>query len=282
MERSPAFAEALRHELPSWETDGIVTADAARALAARYGLAPVGPARDRTGPLAIVAALAVTLTLAAALLLSGIGDGVLLPIAALAAVFASMPLAVRGDALDPAASAVRNLGRLLFYAAAYALSFAQLADLARFRTGVSSEGLVAALPLFLVGVAAVWSGWRRTDVDAHTRGEAMLLVATVLAFAAGLSLDTGAGTALVATMALTFLAVGRIVRGLTSQCRASFLEGVGIATLLVASRGFDYFPSAWVASVVAVAGVVAAAWAVIGFERRRTRIPLEGESSGVA
>jgi len=281
MERSPAFAEALRRELPSWEREGIVTPDAARALAARYGLAPVGPARDRTGPLAIVAALTVTLTLAAALLLSGIGDGVLLPIAALAAVFASMPLAVRGDALDPAASAVRNLGRLLFYAAAYALSFAQLADVARFRTGVSS-GLVAAMPLFLVGVAAVWSGWRRTDVDAHTRGEAMLLVATVLAFAAGLSLDTGAGTALVATMALAFLAVGRIVRGLSSQCRASFLEGVGIATLLVASRGFDYFPSAWVASVVGVAGVVAAASAVIGFERRRTRIPLEGESSGVA
>jgi hypothetical protein len=281
MEKSPGFAEALRRELPKWEGDGIVTAEAARALAARYGLSAAAPAGDRTGPLAIVAALAVTATLALALLLSGIGDGVLLPIAALAAVFVAMPLAV-GGALNPAASAVRHLGRLLFYAAAYALSFVQLADAARFQQGISSEGLLATLPLFLVGAAAVWSGWRRPDVDAHTRGEAMLLVATVVAFAAGLSLDTGAGTALVATMGIAFLAVGRIVRGLTVLCRASFVEGVGIAALLVASRGFDVFPSAWIASGVAVAVICAAIGALIGFERRRARPPAEGEGPGLA
>jgi hypothetical protein len=276
MEKSPAFTEALRRELPSWVTEGLVTASAARALEAKYELTPSATPGDRTGTLAIIAALTVTLTLAITLLLSGIGDGVLLPIAALAGVFAAMPLAVHGEALNPAASAVRVLGRYLFYSAAYALSFVQLADLARFRTGVASEGLLAALPLFLVGAVAVWTGWKRPDVDAHARGEAMLLVATVVAFAAGLSLDTGAGTALVATMALVFLAVGRIVRGLTSGCRSSFVEGVGVSAVLVASRGFDVFPSLWLAVAVAVVVLGAAAGAVIGFERRRPRLPVEG------
>jgi hypothetical protein len=271
MERSQGFAEALRRELPTWEKEGLVTAAAARVLAERYTLDSAA-ARGRSS-LAVFAAIALTLTLAAALLLSGVGDGVLLPLTGLAGVFASMPLVVRGDALSPAASAVRTLGRFLFYACAYALSFVQLADTARFRTGISSEGVLAAVPPFLLGVAAVWSGWSRSDVDPHTRGEAMLLVATVLAFAAGLSLDTGAGTALVATMALAFLSVGRIVRGLTSLCRASFVEGVGIAALLVASRGFDVFPPRWLATVVAIAVVCAAIGAVIGFERRRARIP---------
>ena len=283
MESFPGFVEALRRELPSWKADGIVTPEGARALVARYRLdgAPP-PTRDRSAALAVASALAVTLALAAALLLSGIRDGVLLPIAALAAAFAAMPLAVRGDALGPAA-AVRTLGRLLFYGAAYALSFVQLADVARFRTGLSSEGLLAAVPPFLLGAAALRSGWRRADVDAHTRGEAMLLVATVLAFAAGLSLDTGAGTALVATMALAFLAVGRIVRGLTSLCRASFLEGVLVAAVLVASRGFDVFPSLWVGGVVAIAVVLAAAAAVVSFERRRAHAPaVEPASSRIS
>jgi hypothetical protein len=281
MERSQGFAEALRRELPTWETEGLVTADAARALAARYSL-DSAPVRDRTGPFAIVAALALTLSFAASLLLSGIGDGVLLPLTALAAVFASMPLVVGGDArVLPAASAVRHLGRYLFYSAAYALSFVELADRARFHTGVSSEGMLAAVPPFLLGAAALWSGWSRPDVDAHTRGEAMLLVATVVAFAAGLSLDTGAGTALVATMALAFLSVGRIVRGLTSACRASFVEGVGVAALLVASRALDVFPSTKLATGVAVAVVCGAIAAVIGFERRRARLPAEDRGAAI-
>jgi hypothetical protein len=272
MERSQGFAEALQRELPTWEKEGLVTADAARALAARYSVDPAA-VRGRTGALAVVAALALTLSFAAALLLSGIGDGVILPLTGLAAVFASMPLVVRGGTMSPAASAVRTFGRFLFYASAYALSFVQLADAARFRTGIASEGLLAGVPPFLLGAAAVWSGWGRLDVDPHTRGEAMLLVATVLAFAAGLSLDTGAGTALVATMALAFLAVGRIVRGLSSLCRASFVEGVGIAAILVASRGFDVFPSRGLATGVAIGVVCGAIAAVIGFERRRARLP---------
>jgi hypothetical protein len=108
-------------------------------------------------------------------------------------------------------------------------------------------------------------------VDAHTRGEAMLLVATVVAFAAGLSLDTGNGTALVATMALAFLAVGRIVRGRTVLARGPFLAGGAVGALLLAVRAFDVFPSRWIAIGIAAAVLVSSAAAVVAFERRRAR-----------
>ena len=274
MERSREFVEGLRRELPVWLADGIVSEGAARALQARYDLAEeVRAGRDRTGAFAGAAAVAVVLALAAALLLSGIRDGVLLPIAALAAAFTTAPLVVRGDQLAPAAHGVRTLGRVLFYAAAYALSFVRIADVARFQRGIQSEGILAALPPLLVAAAAVAVGHRRTDVDAHARGEAMLLVATVVALAAGLALDTGNGTALVATMALAFLAVGRVVRGLAFLSRAHFVEGIVVAAVLVASRAFDVFPSRWIALSVGAAVVLAAIAAVIGFERRRARGP---------
>ena len=231
------------------------------------------PRADRTGSFAAAAAIAVVLALAVALLASGIGDGVLLPIAALAAAFAATPLVVHGPALTSAAGAVRVEGRILFYVAAYVLSFVPVADAARFKSGLASEGLLAALPPLLLAGAAVVTGLRRTDVDTHTRGEAMLLVATVVAFAAGLSLDTGNGTALVATMSLAFLAVGRIVRGLSSICRSAFVEGIGVAAVLVASRAFDVFPSLWLSIGLATLVLAAAAVAVLGFERRRARAP---------
>ena len=274
MERSREFVDGLRRELPTWLADGIVTEGAARALQARYELAPDesrAGALDRTGSVAAAAAVAVVLALAAALLLSGIRDGVLLPLAALAAAFTTAPLVVRGAQVASAAQGVRTIGRILFYAAAYALSFVWIADLARFQTGLQSEGVLAALPPLLVAAAAVGVGHRRADVDAHARGEAMLLVATVVALAAGLSLDTGNGTALVATMSLAFLAVGRIVRGLAFLARAPFLEGIAVATLLVASRAFDVFPSRWLSLAIVASVLVAAAAAVVGFERRRTR-----------
>lgn len=275
MQTSREFVDALRRELPIWRAEGLVTPSAAERLAARYGLddARSVAARDRTGPLAAAAGLGIALALAAALFASGTEDGLLLPLAALAAAFAAAPLATRGDALAPAAAALRVEGRVLFYLAAYALSFVPIADALRFRAGLGSQGLVAALPPFLLAAGAVAAGMRRTDVDHHTRGEAMLLAATVVAFAAGLSLDTGNGTAIVATMSLAFLAVGRIVRGLSWLSRAPFLEGIGVATLLVMSRSFSVFPSERVAigiGVVCLAGAIAA---VIGFERRRARAP---------
>jgi len=277
MERSREFIEGLRRELPVWKAEGIVTEGAARALVARYDLEQTGttgaPIPDRTGPFAAAAAVAVALALGFALLLSGIGDGVLLPLTALAAAFAATPLIVRGAQLATAAQGVRTLGRIMFYVAAYVLSFVPFAEAARFRTGLVSEGLLAALPPLLFAAAAVATGHRRTDVDAHARGEAMLLVATVVAFAAGLSLDTGNGTALVATMSLAFFAVGRIVRGLAFLARGPFLEGIAVAAVLVASRAFDVFPSRWISLGIVVAVLAAAAAAVVGFERRRARAP---------
>lgn len=276
METSREFVQGLRRELPIWLADGIVTEGAARALQARYELAADGEGpgtRDRIAGFAAAAAVAVALTLSAALLLSGVRDGVLLPLAALAAAFTTAPLVVRGEQLAAAAQSVRTLGRIVFYVAAYALSFMGVADVARFHSGLLSEGVLASLPTLLVATAAVLVGLRRTDVDAHARGEAMLLVATVVALAAGLSLDTGNGTALVATMSLAFIAVGRIVRGLAFLSRAPFLEGIGVATVLVASRAFDVFPSRWISLAIAGAVLLASAAAVIGFERRRTRTP---------
>jgi hypothetical protein len=276
MQRSREFVAGLAQELPTWQAEGIVTPGAARALASRYDLGaarPASPPRDRTGPLAAAAGLAITLALAAALFASGLGDGVLLPLTALAAAFAATPLVVRGAALAPAAEALRIEGRVLFYLAAYALSFVRVADATRFRSGVASEGLIAAVPPLLGAAGAVVAGLRRTDVCAHVRGEAMLLVATVVAFAAGLSLDTGNGTAIVATMSLAFLAVGRIVRGLSWLTRDAFFEGIAVATLLVASRAFEVFPSLWIAVGSAAACAVAAGGAVLGFERRRARAP---------
>ncbi len=285
MERSREFMEGLRRELPVWRAEGIVTDGAARALVARYDLELVDgatSASDRTGPFAAAAAIAVVLALAAALLLSGLGDGVLLPITALAAAFAATPLVVHGPHLASAGQGVRTLGRILFYVSAYVLSFVPVADVARFRNGLGSEGLLAALPPLLLAAAAVAAGHRRTDVDAHARGEAMLLVATVVAFAAGLSLDTGNGTALVATMSLAFLSVGRIVRGLAFLARGPFLEGIAVAAVLVASRAFDVFPSRWISIGIAASVLAGAAAAVIGFERRRARTPVLPASAPTA
>jgi hypothetical protein len=276
MQPSREFVAGLARELPSWQAEGIVTPGAARALAARYDVAAEAPAaapRDRSGPLAAAAGLAVALALGAALFASGLGDGVLLPLTALAAAFAATPLVVRGAALASAAEALRIEGRILFYLAAYALSFVRVAEATRFRSGLASEGLISAAPPLLAATAAVLAGLRRTDVCAHARGEAMLLVGTVVAFAAGLSLDTGNGTAIVATMSLAFLAVGRIVRGLSWLARDAFLEGIAVATLLVASRAFEVFPSTWIAVGAAVACALAAGGAVLGFERRRSRAP---------
>lgn len=276
MEPSREFREGLRQELPAWESDGILTPGAARALFARYDLGgEPGPAgagtKDRTGPLAAAAGLGVACTLGAALL--GVRDGVLLPMVALSAAFASAPLVARGAAFAPAATALRAVGRVLFYASAWALSFVALADAVRLQEGPASPGLLAAIPAFLLAAFAVLLGLRRVDVDAHARGEAMLLTATVVAFAAGLSLEGGSGTALVANMALLFLAVGRVVRGLSWLSRAPFYEGLSVAAALVASRVFDVTGSQWLRVAGVVVVLAAALSAALSFERRRARAP---------
>ena len=275
MEGSGEFREVLRRELPVWEGDGILTPGAARALAARYDLedtsVPAAPARDRTGPLAAAAGVGVACTLAAALL--GVRDGVLLPLVALAAAFAAAPLVARGDAFAPAASALRGVGRALFYLAAWALSFVGVADAVRLQPGLASPGLLAAIPAFALAAAAALMGLRRTDVEPHARGEAMLLVATVVAFAAGLSLENGNGAAIVANLALAFLAVGRVVRGLSWLARGPFWEGLLVAVVLLVSRVLDVADATWLRAA-GVAIVIAAASAfALAFERRRARAP---------
>jgi hypothetical protein len=275
MECSREFREGLRQELPVWEADGIVTPGAARALLARYDLdggeAAQPAAPDRTGPLAAAAGIGVAGTLAAALL--GMRDGVLLPLVALAAAFAAAPLVARGAAFAPAASALRAVGRVLFYAAAWALSFLAIADAVRFRGGALSPGLLAAVPAFLLAAIAVALGLRRTDVEPHARGEAMLLAATVLAFAAGLALEGGSGTALVANMALLFLAVGRIVRGVSWLSRSPFWEGLAVAAVLVASRLVELASATWQRAAAVALVLVLALAGGLAFERRRAHTP---------
>lgn len=274
MERSREVREVLRRELPVWEGDGIVTPDAARALAARYDLEDAGgpaPARDRTGPLAAAAGVGVACTLAAALL--GVRDGVLLPLVALAAAFAAAPLVARGAAFAPAAAALRGVGRALFYVTAWALSFVAVADAVRLRVGLASPGLLAAIPAFALAAAAAVMGLRRSDVEPHARGEAMLLVATVVAFALGLSLEDGSGAAVVANLALAFLAVGRVVRGLSWLDRGPFWEGLVVGAVLLASRVLDLAQATWLRAAGVAAVIAAAAALGLVLERRRARTP---------
>ena len=275
MERSREFREGLRHELPVWEADGILTRGAARALAARYDLGDEPPGApghgsDRSGLLAAAAGVGVACTLAAALL--GVRDGVLLPLAALAAAFASAPLVARGAALAPPAAGLRAVGRGVFYLSAWALSFVAVAEVVRLR-GPTSPGLLAAVPPFVLAIVGIALGLRRTDVEAHARGEAMLLAATVVAFAAGLSLEGGRGTALVANMGLLFLAVGRIVRGLSWLARAPFWEGLVVAAVLVGSRAAELAPAPWLRLALGILVAVAALAVGLAFERRRARGP---------
>ena len=218
------------------------------------------------------AAVAIAFAVQVPILMAGVRDGALLPLAASGAAFAAAPLALRGQALPALAIGLRGAGRFLFYVAAYALSFVSLSGAMLLRGG-GGPAIAAALPAFLLAAAALAVGLRRGDVEAHARGEAMLLAATVLAFAAGLSLPSGEGAALVANMALAFLAVGRIVRGMSALARGPFVEGVALATVLVTSRTLEVLASP-LARLLAVALLAAGAIAIVlVFERRRARAP---------
>lgn len=279
------FREGLRRELPAWQSDGIVTAGAARALVSRYDLEDPGGAAAplARGACAAVAAVFVASMLVLALVLA-LAPGKLeqrapLPIAALGAALAAAPLALRGEVFARAAAALRLVGRSVFYLVAFALSFSSVADALRLDSA-ASPGFLAAVPGFLMALAAVVAGLRRPEVDAHARGEAMLLTATVVAFAAGLFLDTGLGAAVVANLALAFLAAGRIVRGVSWLSRAAFWEGLVVAAVLVAIRVVDIQVAGWprVTGAFLVAAAAAAAGTV--FERRRARAPDELRAHG--
>ena len=197
MNASREFAEGLRTALPVWQAEGIVTPGAARALVARYDLDPgtaPPPAREiGLGRFAAAAAVAVVLMLGGVLLLSGIGDGVVLPLTALAAAFAATPLVV-GPQLAVAAQGVRTLGRILFYLSAYALAFVRGGGRGALPERARERGARLRAP------AAPPRRRRRSRPGAggptsngHARGEAMLLTATVVAFRRGSRSTPAAG-----------------------------------------------------------------------------------------
>ena len=314
------FREQLRRELPAWREDGLVTAEAARALEARYALEPApgaGVARElalgaaglvasgaavaaslasdlvRAHPAGGIAlgyalgaalaagafalgsaALAVVAPLAAAtvaqLSLDGahVGRAAELAFAAIAAAAAAAPLVARGPGGARAAAALRATGRALFYLAAFALSFAAVANAARLASLVP-EVAYAIIPALAAAAVALGAGLRRDDVDPLARGEAMLLAGTAVALAIGHHLESGTGTAFVANLALAFVAIGRIVRGRAALERAAFWEGTLAAAALVLARVMEAHPGR---TAVLGAGALCAAAVVTGgvlFERRR-------------
>ena len=268
-------SEGLRKE-PAPISDETVSPGGARALAPRRELeGPERPgARDPNRAVAGASAAVLACAPVLAFAPSRFQDGSLLPIAALAAAFTSAPLVVRGDALAPPAAALRAVGRVTFYLVAFALSFAPIADALRFRSA-TSPGLLAALPPLLLALCAIVLSLRRHEVEARARGEAILVTTAVLAFAAGLLLETGVGVAVAANLALAFLAAGRIVRGVSSMARGAFWEGLLVAAVVAGSRvaevPLEGWPRATSAFLVA-AGTTAAG---LLFERRRTREPHE-------
>jgi hypothetical protein len=193
------------------------------------------------------------------------------------AALAATPLAVatlraRSAGAARLAGGARVVGRVAFVVAAWALSFTAVAQQVRFEGRIPGLVLAVAGPALLVAVAAVVVGLRRDDVEPLARGEAMLLAATVVAFAAGLSLESGRAAALVANLALGFLAAGRIARGLFASRRAAFREGLAIAALLLATRCLEAELSAPARTVAFVAAAIALVAGLVWFERRRAHL----------
>lgn len=227
--------------------------------------------RERSRALLAVGAIGVALTLASALDALRADEAVLPMVAALGATLAAAALVVRDPARLPLGAAARLVGRLAFYGAAYLLSFHDVASHLRFEQGVTQEIALGVLPLLAAAAAALAVGLRRDDVDPLARGEAMLLGATVLAMAAGLSLEAGRGAVVVANLALAFLAIGRIVRGLSWLARGPFWEGMAVAGVVVATRFLEIETRLWLKGAAFIACGVVVIVAGVAFERRRAR-----------
>lgn len=232
--------------------------------------------RARSRALAVVTALGLATTLPRGLVGARAVDWIPLTLASLAAALAATPLAVaplgaRGDTGARLAGALRPVGRVGFLAVAYFLSFVELARHVRLDGSLPLEAVIAAGPAFAFAVASGLTGLRRLDVDPLARGESMLLTATVVALGAGMLLPRGGGTALVANLAIAFVATGRIVRGLASLERAPFWEGIAFAGLLGVTRFVSLDAELWLKGagfIACGAGVMAAG---VTFERRRAR-----------
>jgi len=255
---------------------GYADVHASAGVAACYGivLAILALAwRHRSALLVVVAGLGAATTLAAA------GDfrTSILPILSVAAALAAGPLVARGERARLGAAA-RVSGRLAFYAVAFSLSFAEGARSHRLEGGMSPALLGATLPPAILAALLLARGLRRDDVDPLARGEAMLIAFTIPAILAGLSLRDAFGAAIVANLSLAFLALGRMVRGLSSLARAPFWEGIVVATVLVVARFIEIETRLWLKGAAFIACGVAVTVAGLAFERRLASRP-SGEVS---
>ncbi len=268
LDSAPTLAAAAISGLFLW-APGLADDRAWAGLAAAYAVAALvlALAWRRRCPLLVVlggAGLAISLT-------SALHEPeAVFPPLAIAAALAAVPLAAPRGA-DRLAAAARVLGRLGFYAIAYAISFSDLARNLRFHGGMGPLFLVATLPAAALAALLLGRGLRREDVDPLARGEAMLIGAAVPGLLAGLSLRTGLGAAVLANMALVFLAFGRIVRGLSWLRRGPFWEGIALAALLVLARFFEIEELLWLKGAVFIGCGVGVLLAGAAFERRLAR-----------
>lgn len=190
---------------------------------------------------------------------------------AVGAALATLPLGARTAEDAPLAGAGRVGGRLTFLFFAWLLSFSDFARDAHLAAGGSRVFLMAVLPLALVAGALLASGLRREKIDPLARGEAMLMVASLPALYAGLSLESGRGAAIVANLAVAFLALGRIVRGLSALQRGPFWEGVLAVAVLIVSRFFEIEHLLWLKGAAFIACGAAITVAAMAFERKLHR-----------
>jgi uncharacterized membrane protein len=190
---------------------------------------------------------------------------------AVGAALASLPLGARSEDEARLAGAGRVGGRLAFLFFAWLLSFSDMAKHAELAQGATRPLLMALLPAALVAGLLLATGSRREAVDRLARGEAMLMVFSLPALYAGLSIESGRGAVIVANLALAYLGLGRVVRGLSSLQRGPFWEGVLVLAVLIVSRFFEIEHLLWLKGAAFIACGAAITVAAMAFEKRLHR-----------
>jgi uncharacterized membrane protein len=266
----PTLLLASFTALAVWNV-GYVQDHALRGIVAAWALAALFVAvtwRQRSRSLLLVTAGGL-----AAALFAGLLDEAFALVAPIAvgAALAALPLGARAVEEARLAGAGRVGGRLTFLLFTWILSFADMAKEARFEHGVPRAFLMAVLPAALVAALLLVTGLRRDKVDPLARGEAMLMVITLPALLAGLSLESGRGAVIVANLALAYLGLGRIVRGLSALQRAPFWEGVLVVAVLIVSRFFEIEHLLWLKGAAFIACGAGITFAAMAFERKLRR-----------
>jgi uncharacterized membrane protein len=263
----PTLLLASFSALAVWNV-GYVQDHAIRGIVAAHAIAALFLAvawRERSRSLLLVTAGGV-----AAALFAGLFHEAYALVAPLAvgAALAALPLGARTGEEARLAGAGRVGGRLTFLFFAWLLSFGDMAREARLEHGGPRAFLMAVLPAALLAAVLLLSGLRREKVDALARGEAMLMVVSLPALYAGLSLESGRGAVIVANLALAYLGLGRIVRGLSSLQRGPFWEGVLVVAVLIVSRFFEIEHLLWLKGATFIACGAGITFAAMAFEKR--------------